>query len=164
MTAGSLATQHPRWSVPINLGILAALALFGVGLFAPLLTLEKFFVFSSTVSLYLALQQLLAEGQWLLFALLTGFSVMLPLGKLGLLLWVWNTGMSEPALARIMRWVAHYGKWSMLDVFVVAVLVVSVKLGAIASVRVHAGVLAFAASVFLTMAVTQVVYRLDGHR
>jgi len=47
-----------------------------------------------------------------------------------------------------------YGKWSMLDVFVVAVLVVSVKLGAIASVEMRYGLYAFAAAVILTMYVT----------
>jgi paraquat-inducible protein A len=44
-----------------------------------------------------------------------------------------------------------YGKWSMLDVFVVALLVVSVKLGAMAEARVEIGIYAFAASVILTM-------------
>jgi paraquat-inducible protein A len=47
-----------------------------------------------------------------------------------------------------------YGKWSMLDVFVVAVLVVAVKLGAIADVEMRFGLYAFAASVLLTMFIT----------
>jgi paraquat-inducible protein A len=39
----------------------------------------------------------------------------------------------------------------MLDVFVVALLVVSVKLGSLAQARVEVGIYAFAASVILTM-------------
>ena len=42
----------------------------------------------------------------------------------------------------------------MLDVFVVAVLVVVVKLGAIASVQMEPGLYAFAGSVLLTMYIT----------
>jgi len=42
----------------------------------------------------------------------------------------------------------------MLDVFVVAVLVVSVKLGAIVQVEMRYGLYAFAASVIVTMFVT----------
>jgi paraquat-inducible protein A len=44
-----------------------------------------------------------------------------------------------------------YSKWSMLDVFVVALLVVSVKLGSLAQAHVELGIYAFAASVVLTM-------------
>jgi paraquat-inducible protein A len=48
----------------------------------------------------------------------------------------------------------------MLDVFVVATLVVSVKLGSLAQVEVHYGLYAFAASVLLTMAANQWVLAL----
>jgi paraquat-inducible protein A len=52
------------------------------------------------------------------------------------------------------------GKWSMLDVFVVAVLVVTVKLGAMASVEARYGIYAFTAAVFLTMYITSRVVAL----
>lgn len=152
----SLARQDPRTGLLVNLMLLAALALHLVGVFAPMLTLSKFFVFANTHSLYSALVQLFDEGHWGLFLLLGLFSVAMPLAKLALMAKVWNL---EPAHSnrhrRRMAWIAHYGKWSMLDVFVVAVLVVTVKLSAIADTQVHYGVYAFAASVILTMLVTQ---------
>jgi paraquat-inducible protein A len=55
-----------------------------------------------------------------------------------------------------------YGKWSMLDVFVVAVLVVAVKLGAIADVDMRYGLYAFAASVLLTMYITSRIVSLTN--
>jgi len=157
-----MARRHPRRGLLVNATLAVALALYAVGFFAPLLTLEKFLVFSSTVSLFTALGQLYAEGQWPLALLLTAFSVLFPLAKLGLLFWVWNAPRCGPGVSRTMGWAASYGKWSMLDVFVVALLVVSVKLGAIADVQVHSGVLAFAASVLLTMGVNQFIFRLDA--
>ncbi len=42
----------------------------------------------------------------------------------------------------------------MLDVFVVAILVVTVKLGAVANVEMHYGLYFFAAAVLLTMFIT----------
>ena len=57
-------------------------------------------------------------------------------------------------LIRHLHWMHLYGKWSMLDVFVVAVLLASVKLGALAQVQIHSGLYAFAASVLLTMLIT----------
>jgi paraquat-inducible protein A len=50
----------------------------------------------------------------------------------------------------------------MLDVFVVAVLVVAVKLGAIVDVEMRYGLYAFAGSVLLTMFITARVVTLAG--
>jgi paraquat-inducible protein A len=43
------------------------------------------------------------------------------------------------------------GKWSMLDVFLVAIFVALVKLGTIATINPEPGIVAFAAVVVLTM-------------
>ena len=53
-----------------------------------------------------------------------------------------------------------YGRWAMLDVMVVAMLIVSVKLGAIASIQIHAGLYVFGGAVLLIMLITQQVVRL----
>jgi len=47
----------------------------------------------------------------------------------------------------------------MLDVFVVALLIVTVKLGVLASVVIHAGLYYFTASVLMMMIVTTIVIR-----
>lgn len=56
--------------------------------------------------------------------------------------------------AKHLRWLATYSKWSMLDVFVVALLVVTLKLGAMAQAKVEFGIYAFASSVLITMLVS----------
>jgi paraquat-inducible protein A len=139
----------------VNGLLLLALGLLVWGLQAPILTLEKFYLFSNTVSLWSALVQLAAQGEWGLLALVGGFSVVFPLLKILLLLVIWNL---EPERSgshrRHLHWLSVYSKWSMLDVFVVALLVVSVKLGALAQAHVGYGVYVFAASVLLTMLVS----------
>ena len=108
--------------------------------------------FSNTVSLLSALQQLAQEAEWGLFALVGLFSVVFPILKSVILLVIWNFDPSQGERhRRHLHWLATYGKWSMLDVFVVALLVVSVKLGSLAEARVEIGIYAFAASVVLTM-------------
>ncbi|EGG94777.1 Paraquat-inducible protein A [gamma proteobacterium IMCC1989] len=48
-----------------------------------------------------------------------------------------------------------YGRWAMLDVMVVAVLIVASKLSVLASVEVHVGLYVFGLSVILVMLLTQ---------
>ncbi|MBS1172673.1 MAG: paraquat-inducible protein [Proteobacteria bacterium] len=120
--------------------ILAATVCFlGVGLAAPIITLKKFLFIENT------------------------FSVVLPVLKILLLdkLLRARDGDTD-RLKKHLRWMHLYGKWSMLDVFVVAVLVAAVKLGAIASVDLRFGLYAFAIAVVLTMYVTARVVSLTG--
>jgi paraquat-inducible protein A len=56
-----------------------------------------------------------------------------------------------------MNWLSHYGKWSMLDVFVVALLLVIVKLGVLATVEVHYGIYMYAAAGLLIMLCTTII-------
>jgi len=148
----SFAARHPALGLGVNLLLLATLGLLFYALQAPILTLEKFYFFSNTVSLLSGLEQLAQEAEWGLFVLIAAFSVVFPILKNLLLLLIWNFDMSQgDAHRRHLHWLATYSKWSMLDVFVVALLVVSVKLGSLAEARVEIGVYAFAASIILTM-------------
>ena len=134
-----------------------------VGLSAPILTLEKFFIIENTFSIFSGLLQLLEEGRIFLFVIILLFSVVMPIIKLGVLFrLLGSTVGSSETLHRYLRLMHHYGKWSMLDVFVVALLVVAVKLGAVATVEIHYGLYAFGTAVLLTMAITTRVIYLAG--
>lgn len=160
----SEAGRHPLEGLAVNLLLLAALGLLIAGLGGPVLTLEKFYVFSNEVSLWSALGQLYAEREWGLVVILGLFSVVFPVLKLVWLFVLWNL---EPAAGerhrRHLHWLAVFARWSMLDVFVVALLVVSVKLGALAQSRVEWGVYAFAASVLLTILLSGWISRPGRH-
>lgn len=64
------------------------------------------------------------------------------------------TKQHSAQLEKSLNLIHNYGRWAMLDVLVVAILLVSIKLGAIASVEIHAGLYWFAASVLIVMFVT----------
>jgi paraquat-inducible protein A len=158
----STAFRRPIQGVAINTLLLLAAGLLFYGLQAPILTLEKFYFFSNTVSLLSALEVLAQEAEWGLFVLIGTFSVVFPILKLLMLLLIWNIEPADSERHRVhLHWLSVYGKWSMLDVFVVALLVVSIKLGAMAEAHVERGIYAFAASVILTMLLSAWIGRTD---
>ena len=113
----------------------------------------------NTFSLASGLVELLTQGQVFLFVVVLVFSVLFPLTKLAALGHVVfgnaDAATRERQLARLSFW----GKWSMLDVFVIALLVVSLKLGDLVDVQIHCGIYFFAASVLLTMLLTQLLHK-----
>ena len=117
--------------------------------------MTKFVLLGNTFSVLSGALGLLKEGKFFLFVVITGFSVVLPLLKMAVLYQLLSVKQQTSThLDRYLHWMHLFGKWSMLDVFVVAVLVVAVKLGAIASVEMRFGLYAFTAAVLLTMYIT----------
>lgn len=96
------------------------------------------------------------SGSWPLALIVLIASVMIPLGKLlalGYLLTKINRGRIEGGheQARLFRMVELIGRWSMLDVFVVAYTVALVQLQPLLSFTPGPGVVFFASVVILTM-------------
>ncbi|HTD02257.1 paraquat-inducible protein A [Undibacterium sp.] len=99
---------------------------------------------------------LLESGSWPLALLVFFASIMVPLLKLFsitlLLLTCWKKSRSNPLpRTQLFRIVEAVGRWSMLDVYVVTVLVALVQFQSLASVSPGGGALAFASVVVLTM-------------
>ena len=159
----NISTSHSKEAKLLRLLLVITSIFLAIGLVAPIITLKKFVLIENTFSVLSGTLQLLEEGQLFLFIVITGFSVVLPLLKIGVL----NKLLSQKEQSagnvdKYLHWMHLYGKWSMLDVFVVAVLVVAVKLGAIASVEIRFGLYLFAAAVVLTMYVTARVVSLTN--
>ena len=139
---------------------LSTLILFVTGCLTPLFTLSKFFIFNNTVSLFSALKELLAEGYFVLFFVLLSFSVLLPLLKIILLFYLQlSTRISQQSHKKVIGFLELVGKWSMLDVFVVSILLVAVKLGPMANIEVHFGIYLFVASIILMMLISHIMHR-----
>lgn len=132
------------------------------GLFSPIITLEKFYFFANTVSIASGLVELLEEGQILLFIIITLFSIVLPILKLFILNKLLSPTLNKKnTFLKYLKWMHSYGKWSMLDVFVVAILLAAVKLGSVAEVQLHYGLYLFTGAVLLTMLITARVVNLS---
>ena len=139
-----------------------ALAALVIGVSAPLLTLEKMYFFENTVSLLSTIKGLYIQKEWFLFTVIAVFSLCIPVIKIAGLVLILNVEYQKNSfLDKTLHVIEIVGKWSMLDVFVVALLLVSVKLGVLAKVDVHYGLYAFTASVLLTMSISYWIYRLS---
>ena len=159
----NIATNHPIEAKRLRIVLVITSLLLALGLVSPIITLKKFVLIENTFSVVSGTLQLLKEGQIFLFMLITAFSVVLPWLKIAVLfILLGPANRNNNHMDRYLHWMHLYGKWSMLDVFVVAVLVVAVKLGAIASVEMRYGLYAFAAAVVLTMWVTARVVSLSS--
>jgi paraquat-inducible protein A len=96
------------------------------------------------------------SGSWPLAALIFFASVMVPLAKILALIfllvsvqlrWRW----APRQRTQLYRVVEFVGRWSMIDIFVVAILAALVQFDALASIRAGSGAIAFGAVVVLTM-------------
>lgn len=145
--------------------IVVAVLLFGTGIFFPFFHVTKFWVFNSGVSVVGGIFTLFQEGEFFLFTVLTLFTLVFPTAKLGLLALIWLE--REHDLARMRRlhsWVESLGKWSMLDVFVVAILIVAMKSAAVAEIHLGSGLYLFTFSVVITQFASAWVARLLGKK
>jgi paraquat-inducible protein A len=99
------------------------------------------------------------SGSWPLAVIVFVASILVPLGKLGaltILLVSVQQRWREHALdrARLYRLIEFVGRWSMLDIYVVTILVALVQVQAFAAIDAGPGAIAFGAVVVLTMLAT----------
>lgn len=146
-----LIKSHQRvgWAV-VSL-LLAAVGFFVTGIFLPFTSVTKLWLFENQVSVFQGLGILWKAGELFLFLILFVFTVCFPFVKINALLALWlYPGLTPDQAKNFFKFVSHLGKWSMLDVFVVAILVLTVKSGGLASVKVQSGFFLFFISVMLT--------------
>lgn len=144
-----------RWLLVISSCLLIA------GLFLPMLTISQFVVIRNEFSVISGISELWNAGQYILFVVIGCFSVVVPLAKIALLFKLLQSdNKPHPIKMKLLRLMHDYGRWAMLDVMVVAMLIVTVKMGAIASIQIHPGLYVFGAAVLLIMLTTQSTVRL----
>ncbi len=135
--------------------LFAAMLLFALGIFFPFFTVTKLWVFRDAVSVVGGLITLFQEHEYFLFLILTLFTLVFPVVKLSLLSVIWLEREHDLArLRRLHHRVERLGKWSMLDVFVVAILIVTMKSAAIGEIRIGIGLYLFTFSVLFTQFAT----------
>jgi paraquat-inducible protein A len=99
------------------------------------------------------------DGMWAISAIVFIASILIPLLKLVGLSWLLiavrrRATHHRRGLTRLYASLAFIGRWSMLDVFLVAFLAGAVQFGGPASVEPRSGIVAFAAAVVLTILAT----------
>jgi paraquat-inducible protein A len=120
--------------------------------------LEKWIFWNRDYSILTATLEMAAQGDILLAAVVLVLVILLPLIRLVALL---ALSLRRPSSGqdRATRWLLLLDRWSMVDVFCLALLVVTVKLGGLADVTMRGGFWFFAAGVLLSAVVSWILHR-----
>jgi paraquat-inducible protein A len=99
------------------------------------------------------------DGMWAIASIVFIASILIPLLKLVGLAWLLvatrrRTMQHRRGLTRLYTTLDFIGRWSMLDVFLVAFLTGAVQFGALATIEPRSGIVAFAVAVVLTVLAT----------
>lgn len=132
---------------------LTAFIFFIASNFLPFMTFELYGN-SNTSTLLGGIQSLLQSGAWFVAVIVFLASLVIPFFKIMGLVFLtlpFSKKYSPHLRTRLYLFIEAIGRWSMLDIFLLAVLVATVKLGNWAQVKVEAGSFLFLLVVILTM-------------
>jgi paraquat-inducible protein A len=131
---------------------------FPFALWLPMLTSSKFVFSKHTFSLLSGLGDLFREREYPLFTLILLFCVITPTIKLLILAKFWIQ-CRKPDTDRTLEWISKIGRWSMIDVFMCAVLFVMLRLGITITITIHEGLYFFIATVLSSMIATECAHQ-----
>ncbi len=153
ISLSALAAGLDRW---LGWGAILAAILLVTGWVLPIMTVERLLFLSNEISILQGVAELWSEDEIFLAVVIGTFSVVLPAVKLALALYLWfHAEAGSRRSRRTLTVLEMAGRWSMLDVFVVALLVVAIRTSLINDVTVHPGVYVFTAAIVLSLVVVQ---------
>jgi len=152
----SLREYYPH-RVEVPLLLLLCVTLLITGLSLPIVTVQKQILWKSvqnTYSVATGVMDLAKQGDYILALVVFFFSMIFPFAKLLSLAWVWLAKLTAEQRMAVLQWLELLGKWSMLDVFAVAILVVLAKMRTLTTVQPRIGIYFFGSAVLLSMLTT----------
>ncbi len=151
---GSVMDQtrsHQRSQGRTAASAVAALALFPAAVLLPIIEIEKLGHHHRS-SILGGIWDLYYSGSGLVATVILLFSIILPLLKiLALLELSWLCSMYQRQRAWTYRWMEQIGKWSMMDVMLLALLVMLVKLSGVVQFQFGPALFAFVLCVTMSM-------------
>lgn len=141
-------------------GLTLSLLGFYLGITMPIFSGTKFWIFSQDISVMKSIGMLFESGEYFLGVLIFGFTLVLPAVKY---LFLFMAVFSQANwVQKLCNWVAKIGKWSMLDVFVLAITIVFIKLHDNSmNISSQIGIVCFAIAVLSSMVLTILLQKLN---
>jgi paraquat-inducible protein A len=160
-TQSLFARNRKRVDVPALL--LAATAGLVVALNLPFMSIDRLIFWQDDYTLFTSLRAMWDSGHRFLAGVIFLFSIIFPFAKLAALTAIWFWPMSDTTRKPALFWLGVLGKWSMLDVFIVALLIVLTQSKGFVDAEAQVGLYVFAGAILLSMLVSILVERV-GHR
>lgn len=155
----SLWQHYPRrWDILFYL--LAVLTLLVTAQCLPVLAIKKFVFWKSSYSLWSGTIGLFASRHFGLGAILLTFSIIFPFAKLVILTALWCGHFTQEQRLKVLKWLEFLGRWSMMDVFVVAIIVVIAKSGGPLQASAKIGIYFFATAIIFSLLLTMYIKKL----
>ena len=127
-----------------SLCLLIAAISFGLGISLPLVRFERLYVFSDTPSLIDVMIGVWKSGDIALTLVIALFSILFPIAKL---FTAFHSTLNERELP---SWIAALGKWSLMDVLLVAIVIFAAKTSGFASAFTQPGIWFYMSSTIFT--------------
>jgi len=112
-------------------------------------------------SLVNSIEMLWSSGLCVLAALVVGFSVVFPFAKLAVLAAVCLAGRIDARNATWLAWVERLGKWSMLDVFLVCIILTLTSGQVLVGAEPRSGIVVFVVAILLSLLAGQLLAALE---
>ncbi len=158
----TMARRLGRRGAAIHALLATALGCNVAALLIPFLEVDVFLKGRHVYSLPRSVKLMWEADLHLLAALILLFSILFPLGKLGVLLHVWLVEQAAEHRRRLLRLIEPLGKWSFMDIFVVTIILVLANDQFFVGAQTRAGVYFFIAAIALSMVTALFIERLDA--
>jgi paraquat-inducible protein A len=149
-----------RHTLLVLAAIILSTTLLYISLQLPIMDIQKGILWKrwrNSYSVWAGVVDLWEQQETGLSLLVFFFSIIFPFAKLLALTTLWLLKLREPQRQGVLHWLGVLGKWSMLDVFIVAILIMLVRLGPLVNVEPRTGVYVFAAAIAASMLTTMYV-------
>lgn len=162
--SGSLSRRARGVDRALGPILLASLALLAAGLLLPAITIRSL-GFARDYSLLDSVWAFLNDGDWFLFVVTALFSIIFPVFKIVTGLAVWYVlDASDTATRPVLGWLGAFSKWSMLDVFIIALVVLVADGRLLSSADVGVGAIVFSVAVLMSTWAVRRLGRIAGTR
>jgi len=160
---GPLSKRARGFDRVLGLVLVASLGALIAGLLLPAITVRSLFI-SQEFSLVESVWSFLDQGDWFLFIITFLFSILFPVVKLltGIALWFFLDATSSYARP-VLGWLATFSKWSMLDVFIIALIVLVADGRLLTSADIQIGAIVFSVAVLISTWATRRLSALAGN-
>lgn len=161
--SGPLSRRATGTDRVVGLVLVASLVALAVGLVLPAITIRSLF-FATEFSLIESVLAFLNDGDWFLFLVTFLFSVAFPVVKIvtGIALWFFLDA-TEAYARPVIGWLAFLSKWSMLDVFIIALIVLVADGRLLSSADIQVGAIVFSLAVLTSTWATRRLSVLTGN-
>tara|TARA_R110001606_G_scaffold397597_2_gene574565 strand:+ start:13296 stop:13808 length:513 start_codon:yes stop_codon:yes gene_type:complete len=133
------------------------------GLYLPIIYVSNLIIFTDRISVLSGIADLISDKEFFLALIVIVFSILFPVSKIVIADYVWRISNSTDRRNKTaLNLLSAVGRWSMLDILVVALILFSLKASMLGDAKTQPGIYFFAASILLSSIGVAVIKRAEA--